>query len=134
MLSNARISSVVLLHLGCIYNLAAAGYGYPPPVRDTREIRTSYNPNIRVRYKNPSSEICQTAEPDQLQYAGYLHLPPGTLESVQQDYPINSFFWFVEARESPENAPLTIWLNGGPGILIFMFLCVRGFVHDWAGC
>lgn len=50
-------------------------------------------------------------------YSGYVHLPPGTLEdlNVEQNYPINTFFWFFEARHNPKNAPLSIWMNGGPG-------------------
>ncbi|KAK1518679.1 serine carboxypeptidase [Colletotrichum costaricense] len=50
-------------------------------------------------------------------YAGYIKLPPGTLENVgqEQDFEINTFFWFFEAKEDPENAPLSIWMNGGPG-------------------
>ncbi|KAH0544536.1 hypothetical protein FGG08_001308 [Glutinoglossum americanum] len=31
------------------------------------------------------------------------------------NYSINTFFWFIEARQNPETAPLTIWINGGPG-------------------
>lgn len=50
-------------------------------------------------------------------YSGYVHLPPGTLSDVgeSQNYPINTFFWFFESRKDPTNAPLSIWINGGPG-------------------
>ncbi len=50
-------------------------------------------------------------------YAGYVHLPPGTLADVDeyQNYSINTFFWFFESRKDPANAPLSIWMNGGPG-------------------
>ncbi|KAM0716484.1 hypothetical protein Q7P37_007929 [Cladosporium fusiforme] len=56
-----------------------------------------------------------TAFPTQKQYTGYITLPPYTLAPIQQNYSINTFFWFIEARQVPESAPLTIWLNGGPG-------------------
>ena len=50
-------------------------------------------------------------------YSGYVHLPSGTLGDVNetQDYSINTFFWFFESRKDPANAPLSIWMNGGPG-------------------
>jgi carboxypeptidase C (cathepsin A) len=51
-------------------------------------------------------------------YSGYVHLPAGTLDDLgvrNQTYEINTFFWFFESRKDPENAPLSIWMNGGPG-------------------
>ena len=50
-------------------------------------------------------------------YSGYVHIPPHSFQEPEedQDYPINAFFWFFESRKDPPNAPLSIWLNGGPG-------------------
>ena len=60
--------------------------------------------------------ICETT-PGVRSYSGYVHLPAGTLGDLneKQPYPINTFFWFFEARKDPSNAPLSIWMNGGPG-------------------
>jgi hypothetical protein len=93
-----------------------AQFGYPPPVSGLKRIQAPGNPDVFVTYKEPSNEICRTTNPKQKQYAGHIHLPPRILAPIQQDYPINTFFWFFEARENPQDAPLTIWLNGGPGI------------------
>jgi hypothetical protein len=73
------------------------------------------DPSITISFKQPNSDICATTSATQKQYSGYVNLPPFTLIPFQQNYSINTFFWFFEARDNPETAPLTIWLNGGPG-------------------
>ena len=68
--------------------------------------------NASISYKDTT--ICETT-PGVKGYAGYVHLPPNTLQDVYfpQPYPINTFFWYFESRKDPANAPLVIWLNGG---------------------
>ncbi|EJD46912.1 alpha/beta-hydrolase [Auricularia subglabra TFB-10046 SS5] len=51
-----------------------------------------------------NSGICETT-PGVYQASGYVDL--------SED--MSMWFWFFEARNSPETAPLSIWLNGGPG-------------------
>jgi vitellogenic carboxypeptidase-like protein len=40
-------------------------------------------------------------------YAGYI--------TVNQTYDSNTFFWFIPALNGDANAPLLMWMNGGPG-------------------
>ncbi|EAW15089.1 S10 family peptidase [Aspergillus clavatus NRRL 1] len=61
--------------------------------------------NVTIRYKEPGKEgVCETT-PGVKSYSGYVDLSPTS----------HTFFWFFEARHDPENAPITLWLNGGPG-------------------
>ncbi|KAL6158854.1 hypothetical protein ACJQWK_03766 [Exserohilum turcicum] len=88
---------------------------YPLPVTYDAVIKSPVDPSITISYRHPDVGTCATSSDRQKQYTGYINLPPSSLAPAQQDYPINTFFWFVEAQNSPETAPLTIWLNGGPG-------------------
>lgn len=88
---------------------------FPPYVTYDKILKSPIDPTITISYKQPEPGTCTTAFLNQKQYTGYINLPPFTLTPYQQNYSINTFFWFVEARTSPETAPLTIWLNGGPG-------------------
>ncbi|ODH49167.1 hypothetical protein GX48_04674 [Paracoccidioides brasiliensis] len=83
---------------------------------DIKTIRSPADSNITISYKTLPAWVCTTSLPHQKQYTGYVHLPPSTLSAVQQNYPINTFFWFVETRHNADSAPLTIYLNGGPGM------------------
>ena len=61
--------------------------------------------NVTIRFKNPGAEgVCETT-PGVDSYAGYVDLDENT----------HAFFWFFEARHNPAEAPITLWLNGGPG-------------------
>ncbi|KAF8128601.1 Alpha/Beta hydrolase protein [Boletus edulis] len=71
----------------------------------TRELvfRSQIQHDTNLRYV-ANSGICETT-PGVTQYSGYIDV--GTNMSM--------WFWFFEARNSPETAPFTLWLNGGPG-------------------
>ncbi|EGP84851.1 secreted peptidase S10 [Zymoseptoria tritici IPO323] len=77
-------------------------------------LRSKFDNNVTISYKE--TEICETT-PGVRSFAGYVHLPPGAFDDLGEptEYPVNTFFWFFESRKDPANAPLSIWLNGGPG-------------------
>ncbi len=91
---------------------------YPPPISNSSNltvIKSSVNENITISYKSPPVGTCTTIFSTQKQYTGYVNIPPDDVVSAPNDYPINMFFWFIEARQTPGTAPLTVFMNGGPG-------------------
>ena len=87
---------------------------FPPQPEGVTRVKSRFYEGIEISYKR--TELCETT-PAVKSYSGYIHLPPNVLDEPeeQQDYPINTFFWFFESRTDPHNAPLAIWLTGGPG-------------------
>lgn len=84
-----------------IIDPAQAQFVKPP----TNLKRVIGHADIPIRYKEVPTGICEL-DPHVKSYSGYA--------DVGKDQHI--FFWFFEAREvDPEKAPLTVWINGGPG-------------------
>ncbi|KAJ7265059.1 Alpha/Beta hydrolase protein [Mycena rebaudengoi] len=82
----------------------------PPAPDGLTTIQSVSYPGVSISYKK--TQICETT-PGVRSFSGYVNLPPNLIQG--QNYPIHSFFWFFEARNHPENAPLALWLQGGPG-------------------
>lgn len=66
-------------------------------------VKTIITPNgYNITYKEPG--ICETT-PGVKGYSGFVNIAPD----------VHSFFWFFESRSNPNEDPVTLWLNGGPG-------------------
>ncbi|KAL4788087.1 Alpha/Beta hydrolase protein [Aspergillus varians] len=106
------LTSLVGLSAGLVGFVA--GQYFPPTPEGVKVVHSKHQEGVTISYKEPG--ICETT-PGVKSYSGYVHLPAGTLNDLglDQDYPINTFFWFFESRNDPRNAPLSIWINGGPG-------------------
>ncbi|KEF51630.1 uncharacterized protein A1O9_12265 [Exophiala aquamarina CBS 119918] len=115
MATSGRWLNYLLVGLHCLSSLAFAQF--PPRITNDTVITlpSPINPNITIAYKSVPVGTCTTVFRTQKQYSGYITLPPDVLDPSQGNYTINTFFWFIEARQLPESAPLTIFINGGPG-------------------
>lgn len=128
----ARVASAAsLLLLPLVSNAAAEHIPHrieqllkrqlPASPKDVKTITTPNN--VTVRYKEPGQEgVCETT-PGVKSYSGYVDL----------DQQTHMFFWFFEARKNPEKAPITLWLNGGPGSdsLISLFEGMNALLYQW---
>ncbi|KAF8056296.1 Alpha/Beta hydrolase protein [Lyophyllum atratum] len=93
--------SVGLVLLRLFAALAVANPLTPQPTFS--RFQSLIDENLSLRFVADSG-VCETT-PGVRQLSGYIE--------VGQN--MSMWFWFFEARESPETAPFTLWLNGGPG-------------------
>ncbi|PVH99788.1 alpha/beta-hydrolase, partial [Periconia macrospinosa] len=89
----------------------ASAASFPPVPTGLTIINSTMFPGVSISYKQTS--ICETTE-NVRGFSGYVHLPPAPTE--QRPYSSHTYFWFFEARKDAQNAPLSVWLQGGPGV------------------
>lgn len=89
--------------LSCLFSVAAAQFVKPPQDLQTKAGYAGYS----VRYKQVPNGVCET-NPDVKSYSGYADVGPSKNHHL--------YWMFFEARtKDPTTAPLTVWINGGPG-------------------
>jgi hypothetical protein len=104
--SKAKMHSILLLLSGVW--MTAAQF-VPAP---TDLIKRKGAAGVDIRYKAVPPEICGL-DPNVKSFSGYA--------DVAADQHI--FWWFFEAKETPREKPLTIWINGGPGYANVSYYC-----------
>lgn len=85
---------------------------FPPTPEDITTKQVSSYPGVSISYK--PTTICETKAKA---WSGYINMPISYLSDIESadPYSISMFFWYVQAREDPDNAPTGIYLAGGPG-------------------
>lgn len=102
MRSLAMLSSFANLFLAAVFARNAIAQFVGEPKDLTKVVGYA---GIPVRYKQVPTGICEL-DPNVKSFSGYA--------DVEKNEHI--FFWFFESRDvNPHEAPLTVWINGGPG-------------------
>lgn len=97
------LRSITILLLTAVLQLCTSHAQFIPAPQDLQE-KLGFA-DVPVRYKEVPSGICESVQGVK-SYTGYA--------DVGKDEHL--FFWFFEARNTdPAEAPLTVWINGGPG-------------------
>ena len=83
---------------------------FPPEPEGILTVEVSRFPGVSIDYK-PTC-ICDTTVKA---WSGYVNMPTSYLEDIEGSSPYNvsMFFWYFEARQDPQNAPLGIYFAGG---------------------
>ncbi|KAM0809913.1 putative Carboxypeptidase [Seiridium cardinale] len=95
----------------------ATGLPIPRGSEDLSLPTSDQNLGVSIPSKSRSANerqthICETTSGVK-SYSGYVNLPADSTEG--RAYDIHTFFWFFESRKDPANAPLSLWLQRGPG-------------------
>ena len=107
------------LYLSTALSALGAFAQYPPPVTNLTQINPSSLPGAGISYKRVT-DVCETT-PGVNSYSGFVTLPATTLVNAGLWDPsiprsLNTYFYYVQARHTkPKDAPLAIWIGGGPG-------------------
>ncbi|KAI0881812.1 carboxypeptidase S1 [Annulohypoxylon maeteangense] len=103
----------MLLWLGiALFPFGALGALQPPgETIQTTAATLDIFQNVKISRKEVSPDICGGTT----SYAGYVDFEPNSMSGVEHDYPVHTFFWYFKSQNNPEDSPLIIWLNGGPG-------------------
>ncbi|KAB5575722.1 carboxypeptidase S1 [Coniochaeta sp. 2T2.1] len=76
-------------------------------------IESRTEPGVTLSFQQVPAKLCELT-PGVKSYSGYVTVP-ATADPAIQPYDASFFFWFFESRILPAKAPLTLWLQGGPG-------------------